>query len=585
MPKIIVILYALLSNCICTETYGQLNSNILFSNNINEIFLRAKQYSGLGGVYDDTAQKLIYRAAEINILNKDDTIDYYFQTLQTEIFYYAGLYQFGINSANIQIEKALQLKDSVLIGSAYFFKAINLLELDSFFSTKTNLDLALSFYPKYEPTKNYKKIAYYNQIINVYAETFYEQKKFAEALYYNKLALQNAYGTASARGIPAPHLVQGKIFFDQKNMDSALWHFNKTLEQSIYFRYKDLQLVAIGKLMLVMHISGKKTSHILNKGLALIENEGINNSFKVFFYKDAIQVSKLREDKKSLMMLQDRLLMLKEQDMKIGNSLVQNLSAQMLDNQKRVLGLEVQEAQRKQQLATTQLILALGSILLLTILFLLYRYYQKQKNQLNIVRQNISKDLHDDVGASLSSLQIYSTVATKSFKEQPEKTLDMLQKITIQSKQVMENMNDIVWSMNINKTNPISLEAKVKNYSVELLSSIEINFVCKIEVEIEQQLKSITAKRNILLIILEALNNIAKYSKATNASLEIFLQNKKMMMHIKDDGIGFDVLHKKQGNGIYNMQKRVEELGGNFDINATMNNGVIIIISIPIKSL
>ncbi len=190
------------------------------------------------------------------------------------------------------------------------------------------------------------------------------------------------------------------------------------------------------------------------------------------------------------------------------------------------------------------------------------------------IRQKISQDLHDDIGASLSSLQIYGAIAEKTFKDEPQKALEMLHKISVQSKAIMENMGDIVWSMKTSDSSTTSLEAKIKNYSVELLGDNNIDFKFSIVPAAEIALKNATARKNILLIIKEALNNIAKYSKATQATLLINVTDKELELTIHDNGIGFDVLSKQlTGNGLQNMKHRASELGGNLIIESAANTG------------
>jgi signal transduction histidine kinase len=190
------------------------------------------------------------------------------------------------------------------------------------------------------------------------------------------------------------------------------------------------------------------------------------------------------------------------------------------------------------------------------------------------MRQKISQDLHDDIGASLSSLQIYGAIAEKTFKNEPQKAIEMLHKISMQSKAIMENMGDIVWSMNTSDGSTTSLEAKIKNYSVELLGDNNIDFKFSIAPAAEIALKNATARKNILLIIKEALNNIAKYSKATQANLLMNVADKELELIINDNGIGFDVLSKQlTGNGLQNMKHRAGELGGKLIIESTTDNG------------
>jgi signal transduction histidine kinase len=183
-------------------------------------------------------------------------------------------------------------------------------------------------------------------------------------------------------------------------------------------------------------------------------------------------------------------------------------------------------------------------------------------------------------------LQIYGTIAEKTFTQNPEKAKEMLQKISVQSKIVMENMSDIVWSMKTNDSNTASLEAKIKNYSVELLEDINIDFSFHIAPAAEIILKNATARKNILLIIKEALNNIAKYSKASQADLFIDITGKQLDLRITDNGIGFDISQKSEvGNGLQNMKNRVIELDGNLVIESAAGTGTSLTARLPLKSL
>jgi len=201
------------------------------------------------------------------------------------------------------------------------------------------------------------------------------------------------------------------------------------------------------------------------------------------------------------------------------------------------------------------------------------------------VKQKISQDLHDDIGASLSSLQIYSTIAENTFKQNPVKAMEMLEKISVQSRSLMENMSDIVWSMKAND-NAASLEAKIKNYSVELLEDINIDFSFHIAPAAEIALQNATARKNILLIIKEALNNIAKYSKASQANLFISVSGKQLDLKITDNGIGFDIAQRKEvGNGLQNMKNRATELGGDLVIDSGAGSGTSLTAAFPLRSL
>jgi signal transduction histidine kinase len=244
------------------------------------------------------------------------------------------------------------------------------------------------------------------------------------------------------------------------------------------------------------------------------------------------------------------------------NKQIQTILNAGLENEKRLLSMQVQDARQNQKLANSRLLIALAGFAILAIVFFVYRYYQNQKVQVARIRQKISQDLHDDIGASLSSLQIYGEVAEQSLRSQPEKAAEMIRKIKGQSREILDNMADIVWSMRSNNTGEVSLSTKIRNYASELLQDRQIEFSFVIQPEAERALVSMKARKNILLIVRELLNNVAKYSKANTVTLHIYLQDKNWIMDLKDNGIGLEVERDNSGNGLRNIRYRCEELNG-----------------------
>lgn len=214
--------------------------------------------------------------------------------------------------------------------------------------------------------------------------------------------------------------------------------------------------------------------------------------------------------------------------------------------------------------------------------------YEKNKsleNSLNDIRFNISSDLHDDIGASLSSLNIYSELANGIVFNNPQKASELLKEINTQSKQTLNKMSDIVWAINSYLNSSQTLDARLKNYGSQLLSiqAIEVDYDIGNNVEI--LLINIQAKKNILLFIKEAMNNIAKYSKASNAKISLQIMGNYLKIFIHDNGIGFNKAHQQKGNGQLNMQKRVEDLSGIFTIESIEGTGTTIVATIPITTI
>jgi signal transduction histidine kinase len=202
-----------------------------------------------------------------------------------------------------------------------------------------------------------------------------------------------------------------------------------------------------------------------------------------------------------------------------------------------------------------------------------------------IERQRIAKDLHDDIGASLSSLRIYSSIAENALSSNPNKSTDLVHKIAEQSQQIMEDMNDIIWSMKTSGQQLTSMAVKIKNYGADLLTEKNIDCQYEIDAAAENNIQSIEARRNILLVIKEAMNNIAKYSQASKAWIKIWIDKDNLCLLVEDNGQGFDESIVRKGNGLQNMRQRLHDLGGELSIETKSGQGCRITAFIKITKI
>lgn len=520
---------------------------------------------------------------------KNNSLDNYFLiTRQAEVYYYNNLQQLGLQESLRGLEMAKSLNDSLLLADSYNFLGLFYMNIDS---AEKSLDFykeGIKFTRQPPYPLNYLSLTKPHHLYGNLSEAYYKLNRFEEALVQNKISLQKAIAIQWQRGIAVANKSMGDIFLGLKKIDSAAFYYENGIQIAKQAKEIDVELLCYSGLATCFMEQGNYTAakKQLTYGFDLLrEKPMINRFFALQFLNASVKMYKSARESNLLVQALELKSLMETSNIKGNNAQIQTILNAGVANEKRILSLEVDEAKQKQQLANSRLWITLTGVGLLGILFLVYRYYQNQKIAFSKMRHKISQDLHDDIGASLSSLQIYGAVAEKTMHSDPEKAKDMLQKIAVQSKTVMENMNDIVWSMNTQNSNTVSLEAKVKNYSVELLSENNILFNCTIENGVELLLKNMTAKRNILLIIREAMNNIAKYSKATEAQLKIEMKEKNLLVNISDNGVGFDIGNRKNGNGIENMKYRAKELNGEMKMFSDKDNGTAISIQIPLKSV
>ena len=221
--------------------------------------------------------------------------------------------------------------------------------------------------------------------------------------------------------------------------------------------------------------------------------------------------------------------------------------------------------------------------------FAFYRYRQNTKQKQEAERARISRDLHDDVGATLGSISIYSEVAKNKSVNNSEIT-DVLTKIGDSSRDMLEKMNDIVWAVNPKNDTAEQLIQRMKNFAAVMLTPKNILFDFETRSIILDELKLDMQKRkNIFLIYKEAIHNIIKYADAKQVNLKMNIQSSKLAIEITDDGVGFNSLSfgkgrgaPYNGNGIRNMNDRATEIRGLFKITSETNKGTQIHLSIPV---
>ncbi len=90
------------------------------------------------------------------------------------------------------------------------------------------------------------------------------------------------------------------------------------------------------------------------------------------------------------------------------------------------------------------------------------------------------------------------------------------------------------------------------------------------------------ARRDFFLVFKEAVNNAAKYSKATLVKIAIEMKVRKLQFVIEDDGAGFDVAAADSGNGLGNMRKRAEAMEGQLNITSKEQAGTTVTLKIPV---
>jgi signal transduction histidine kinase/ligand-binding sensor domain-containing protein len=199
------------------------------------------------------------------------------------------------------------------------------------------------------------------------------------------------------------------------------------------------------------------------------------------------------------------------------------------------------------------------------------------------IREEIARDLHDDIGGTLQSISLQTTLAEMQLENNPSDTKNTLQKIGHTSRAMIERMNDIIWSINPKNDGWDNYYKRAKNYAAEILSQNNIKLEMAESITYPATMRlNLEDRKNLYLFFKEAINNAAKYSKADKVVIEISIDDKTMFLKIIDDGIGFDLKNTTPkangGNGLQNLQQRATLLNGKLEIVTATNKGTEIIL-------
>ena len=213
-------------------------------------------------------------------------------------------------------------------------------------------------------------------------------------------------------------------------------------------------------------------------------------------------------------------------------------------------------------------------------LYAFYRYRLAQAVKVVRVRERIARDLHDEIGSTLSSVSLFSSVAQKKAAGKAPEASELLGRITDSTTQVLEAMNDIVWAVNADNDDMASVIKRMHAFAVNVTEARG----CKLHLHADEELKTwrleMTQRKNLYLIFKEAVNNAMKYSGCANLHVELRRDKSTIVLRVVDDGSGFDVRNGNGnvggGNGLGNMRNRAAEIPGTLTISSTLGQGTTV---------
>jgi len=548
------------------------------------------------------SEKAILGCFELYGDSLNDLDKYYLYAFEAEIMYYSALFDQGINSALKARAIAVSRKDSILIGNTENFLGLFYMNKNFPDSAKRHFRNALQMLPADDTTLWVSKRFH---VLNNFGELFLSLQSPDSVLYYTKQSMNILQTTHYNRAICLGYWNIGEALIQQNEIRKAQLYLDSGLQISRQFHINDVSLFLNGSMIkaYAKEKNQNKTYNYLNSGLELYALPEINPYAKTVFLESAIDALLLMNDIQKSASLQRDLFKIKNQIRSTEEKLKIDILNKYYENEQKLLLINEEKEFQEIEIKQNRIInLSLAALLVMAvILVILVRRNSIQKEKLQKIafeiekeqskiiqekkefkaridaieeeRNRIAKELHDDIGSSISSISIYANVAAEELSKNSDKTKDLIDKIRKQTTSIAENLSDLIWAIYSRNDTYEHLIQRMKNFSFEILSAKNIETHFQFDYHFHDVVAGLEIRKNVLLFFKEAINNIAKYSNATNVAVTLTEFDNQLVLTIVDNGIGFNMETVQEGNGFTSLRARSKAINGKLEFHSTPNKG------------
>jgi len=206
-------------------------------------------------------------------------------------------------------------------------------------------------------------------------------------------------------------------------------------------------------------------------------------------------------------------------------------------------------------------------------------------------RARIARDVHDELGAKLTSISFQGGIAKYSVGN-PSEIVKQIEQMSESAREAVSSLHTIVWAVDSHNDSLEGLIGYISEQVGELFTESSIHCEVLVPETIPPLPLSAAVRHNLFLATMEAANNIAKHSNATQATIKFLLHPDTLEVVVSDNGKGFDASSldnprdksKHSGNGLTNMRRRLTLIGGQCKINSEKNEGLTICFQVPLNA-
>ena len=196
------------------------------------------------------------------------------------------------------------------------------------------------------------------------------------------------------------------------------------------------------------------------------------------------------------------------------------------------------------------------------------------------VRTQIARDLHDDIGASLSQIALLSEFASRRADGNPHVAY-ALREIGGLSRQVVDSMSDIVWAIDPHNDMLDDMIRRMRAFANDVFAAGDILLHFREPHPDDSPKLNPEVRRQVLLIFKESIHNIVRHAECRNVEIDLVVEQGRLTLKVSDDGKGFDTGQAYGGRGLHSIRDRARCLGGECTV-SSRPHGTTIFVSVPV---
>jgi signal transduction histidine kinase len=194
-----------------------------------------------------------------------------------------------------------------------------------------------------------------------------------------------------------------------------------------------------------------------------------------------------------------------------------------------------------------------------------------RERELNGLRQQITRDLHDDLGSNIGSIALLSEALQKPSARTSDSRHKLLQEINVIARETLEAMREAVWFVDPEKDSSEHLVAHLRQLAESMLKDMAYEFDAPEKTSISEM--PLELKRGVVLIFKEALYNVVRHANASQVQIALKLEKGILSFRIRDNGAGFNLTEPTHGQGLKNMNYRAVKIGGRLNVTTVPGAG------------